>query len=55
MFSPFLRVSYIRLKADYVVEDIVIEAMSPCWRVTDREQVKKYMKVTRWLYRSERW
>jgi hypothetical protein len=31
-------------KADYGVEDIVIEAKSPCERVKDREQVKKYMK-----------
>ena len=38
-----MRVSHIRLKADYGVEDIVIEAKSPCGRV--REQViKKYMK-----------
>jgi hypothetical protein len=36
------RVPHIRLKADYGVEDIVIEAKSPCGRV--REQVKKYMK-----------
>ena len=40
-----MRVSHIRIKADYGVEDIVIEAKSPCGRVTDREQViKKYMK-----------
>ena len=39
-----MRVPHIRLKADYGVEDIVIEAKSPCWRVTDRKQVKKYMK-----------
>jgi hypothetical protein len=38
------RVPYICLKADYGVEDIVIEAKSPCGRVKDREQVKKYMK-----------
>jgi hypothetical protein len=42
MFSPFLRVPHIRLKADYGVEDIVMEAKSPRGRV--REQVKKYMK-----------
>jgi hypothetical protein len=35
---------HIRLKADYGVEDIVIEAKSPCGRVKDREQVKKYME-----------
>ncbi|MEJ2771236.1 hypothetical protein [Stygiolobus sp. CP8521M] len=34
------RVPHIRLKTDYGVEDIVIEAKSPCGRVTDREQVK---------------
>ena len=39
-----VRVPHIRLKADYGVEDIVIEAKSPCERVKDREQVKKYMK-----------
>ncbi len=44
VFSPFLRVPHIRLKADYGVENIVIEAKSPCGRVTDREQVKKCMK-----------
>ena len=37
-----VRVPHIRLKADYGVEDIVIEAKSTCGRV--REQVKKYMK-----------
>ena len=37
-----MRVPHIRLKAVYGVEDIVIEAKSPCGRV--REQVKKYMK-----------
>ena len=45
MFSSFfeeVRVPHIRLKADYAVEDIVIEA--PCGSVTDREKVKKYMK-----------
>jgi hypothetical protein len=44
VFSSFLRVPHIRLKADYDVEDIVIEAKSPCGRVKDRGQVKKYMK-----------
>ena len=39
-----MRVPHIRLKADYGVEDIVIEVESPCGRVKDREQVKKYMK-----------
>jgi len=38
------RVPHIRLKADYGVEDIVIEVKSPCGRVKDRERVKKYMK-----------
>jgi hypothetical protein len=41
-FFGEVRVPHIRLKADYGVEDIVIEAKSPCGRV--REQVKKYMK-----------
>jgi hypothetical protein len=50
-----MRISHIRLKADNGVEDIVIEAKSPCGLVKDREKVKKYMKVTRWLYWSERW
>ena len=46
MFSFFeeVRVPHIRLKTDYGVENIVIEAKSPCGRVTDREQVKKCMK-----------
>jgi len=47
VFSSFfeeVRVPHIRLKADYGVENIVIEAKSPCGRVKDREQVKKYMK-----------
>jgi hypothetical protein len=43
-FFEGVRVPHIRLKADYGVEDIVIEAESPCGRVKDREQVKKYMK-----------
>ena len=43
-FFEEVRVPHIRLKADYGVENIVIEAKSPCGRVTDREQVKKYMK-----------
>jgi hypothetical protein len=37
-----VRFPHIRLKADYGVEDIVIEAKSPCGRV--REQVRKYMR-----------
>jgi hypothetical protein len=41
-FFGEVRVPHIRLKADYGVEDIVIEVKSPCGRV--REQVKKYMK-----------
>jgi len=43
MFS-FFEEAHIRLKADYGVENIVIEAKPPCGRVKDREQVKKYMK-----------
>jgi hypothetical protein len=43
-FFGEVRVPHIRLKADYGVEDIVIESKSPCGRVKDREQVKKYMK-----------
>jgi hypothetical protein len=43
-FFEEVRVSHIRLKADYGVEDIVIEVKSPCGRVKDRERVKKYMK-----------
>jgi hypothetical protein len=39
-----VRVPHIRLKADYGVKNIVTEAKSPCGRVKDREQVKKYMK-----------
>jgi len=40
-----VRVPHIRLKADYGVEDIVIEAKPPCGRVKDREQVKKYEEL----------
>jgi hypothetical protein len=43
-FFEGVRAPHIRLKADYGVEDIFIEAKSTCGRVTDREQVKKYMK-----------
>jgi len=41
----FFEEAHIRLKADYGVEDIVIEAKPPCGRVTDREQVKKYEEL----------
>ena len=46
VFSFFeeVRVLHIRLRADYGVENIVIEAKSSCERVTEGEQVKKYMK-----------
>ena len=40
-----MRIPHIRLKADYGVEDIVIEAKPPCGRVKDREQVKKYEEL----------
>ena len=43
-FFEEVRVPHIRLKADYGVENIVIEAKSPYRHVTDREKVKKYMK-----------
>jgi hypothetical protein len=40
----FFEEAHIRLKADYGVENIVIEAETPCGCAKDREQVKKYMK-----------
>jgi len=43
-FFEEVRVPHIRLKGDYGVENIVIEAKSPYRHVTDREKVKKYMK-----------
>jgi len=44
-FFEEVRIPHIRLKADYGVEDIVIEAKPPCGRVKDREQVKKYEEL----------
>jgi len=38
---------HIGLRADYDVENIVIEAEAPCERVRGREQAKKYMKNNR--------
>jgi hypothetical protein len=38
-------VPHICLKADYGVENVVIEAEAPCGRVEDREQVKKYEEL----------
>jgi len=39
-----MRVPYIRLQADYGVENIVIEVEPPCHRSRGREQIRKYMK-----------
>ena len=39
-----MKVPHIRLKADYGVENIVIEAEAPCGRDKGREQVKEYMR-----------
>ena len=39
-----MKVPHIRLKADYGVENIVIEAEAPCGRAKGREQVKEYMR-----------
>jgi hypothetical protein len=44
-FSSFLkreRVIHVRLKANYGVENIVIEAKSPLGRVKDRKNVGKF-------------
>jgi hypothetical protein len=39
-----MKVSHIGLRADYGIENIVIEAEAPCERAKGREQVKEYMK-----------
>jgi hypothetical protein len=44
-FSSFLkreRVPHLRLRADYGVENVVIEAKSPLGRVKDRESAGKF-------------
>jgi hypothetical protein len=39
-----MRVPYIRLQADYGVENIVIEVEPPCQRSRGREQIREYMR-----------
>jgi hypothetical protein len=39
-----MKVPHIGLRADYGVENIVVEAEAPCKRARGREQIKEYMK-----------
>jgi hypothetical protein len=40
-----MKVPRIRLRADYGVENIVIEVEAPCHRSRGREQIREYMKI----------